>query len=166
MGSDNCVGALAASEAKPDHVVLSFGSMEELEISTRDWRMERLVSVWNKIPGVRPVSRFENRRVAIGRLWGAMQMLQEDAPARHQAETNKAQPEAERKCKRILDLLRAPEGATLAALMKATGWQAHSVRGFVSGKLQKRLGLQVDSFRRNGERVYALRAGPVEEQPQ
>jgi hypothetical protein len=40
--------------------------------------------------------------------------------------------------------------------MKATKWQAHSVRGFVSGKITKDLGLAVKSFRRGGERVYAL----------
>jgi hypothetical protein len=41
--------------------------------------------------------------------------------------------------------------------MKATGWQAHSVRGFLSGHLGKKLGLNVKSFQRNGERVYSVR---------
>jgi Protein of unknown function (DUF3489) len=41
--------------------------------------------------------------------------------------------------------------------MKATGWQAHSVRGFISGALGKKMGLTVDSARReDGERVYTL----------
>jgi hypothetical protein len=42
--------------------------------------------------------------------------------------------------------------------MAATGWQAHSVRGFISGQLIKKLGLRVRSFRRDGERVYAIKA--------
>ena len=42
--------------------------------------------------------------------------------------------------------------------MKATGWQAHSVRGFLSGQLRKKLGLCVKSFQRDGERVYAVRS--------
>ncbi len=40
--------------------------------------------------------------------------------------------------------------------MQATGWQAHSVRGFLSGKVSKQLGLPVTSFRREGERVYQV----------
>ena len=57
----------------------------------------------------------------------------------------------------ILALLRQPSGATLTALMLATQWQAHSVRGFISGQLGKRMGLRVKSFRRDGDRVYRLR---------
>jgi len=60
------------------------------------------------------------------------------------------------KSDQILALLQQPAGATLKALMAATGWQAHSVRGFISGKLVKKMGLQVKSFRREDDRVYAL----------
>jgi Protein of unknown function (DUF3489) len=42
--------------------------------------------------------------------------------------------------------------------MKATGWQAHSVRGIISGQLVKKMGLQVKSAMRDGERVYAIKA--------
>jgi hypothetical protein len=55
-------------------------------------------------------------------------------------------------------LLKRPEGATLKAIMAATGWQAHSVRGFLSGQLNKRMGLKVKSFKRDGERVYRVRS--------
>ena len=41
--------------------------------------------------------------------------------------------------------------------MRATGWQAHSVRGFISGQLGKRLGLRVHSIERDGERAITLR---------
>ena len=57
----------------------------------------------------------------------------------------------------VLGLLQRKGGATLAQIMKATGWQAHSVRGFISGALGKKMGLTVDSVRReDGERVYTL----------
>ena len=45
----------------------------------------------------------------------------------------------------LIDLLRRPGGATLADLVKATGWQPHSVRGAISGTLKKKLGLKVTS---------------------
>src|SRR3989304_1090470 len=57
----------------------------------------------------------------------------------------------------ILALLRQPNGATLKDLMAATGWQAHSVRGFISGAIVKKMGLKVESSKRaDGERAYAL----------
>ena len=60
------------------------------------------------------------------------------------------------KTDRILALLTQPSGATLKAIMTATGWQSHSVRGFISGQLVKKMGLRVKSYRRDGERVYAI----------
>jgi len=57
----------------------------------------------------------------------------------------------------VLDLMRRPKGATLAELMAATSWQAHSIRGFISGTLGKRLDLPVVSGKReDGARVYSL----------
>jgi Protein of unknown function (DUF3489) len=61
------------------------------------------------------------------------------------------------KAAKIIDLLKRPNGATLAEIMKATNWQAHSVRGFISGSLGKKLGFTVVSAKReNGERVYSI----------
>lgn len=61
------------------------------------------------------------------------------------------------KTAKILDLLRRPAGVTLKELMKATDWQAHSVRGFISGTVGKKMGTPVESSRRaDGERVYRL----------
>ena len=55
-------------------------------------------------------------------------------------------------------LLEKPDGASLAQIMEATGWQSHSVRGFISGSLIKKSGLKVDSFKReDGQRAYAIR---------
>jgi len=58
----------------------------------------------------------------------------------------------------VIALLRRAGGATLPDLMKATGWQAHSVRGFISGTLKKRMSLRVKSSKTAGaERIYQIR---------
>lgn len=58
---------------------------------------------------------------------------------------------------KILALLKRPGGASLQQLQKATGWQAHSVRGFLSGALKKTMGLHVDSvLQPDGVRSYIL----------
>ncbi len=59
----------------------------------------------------------------------------------------------------ILDLLKQKDGTTLKELMKATGWQAHSVRGFLSGMVGKKMGLTLTSTKgEDGERSYSVKA--------
>ena len=68
-----------------------------------------------------------------------------------------ATPGQASKSARVIALLEKPKGATLAELMKATGWQAHSVRGFLSGTLRKKMGLRIESAKRgDGERAYSI----------
>jgi hypothetical protein len=63
------------------------------------------------------------------------------------------------KTESVLDLLKRPNGATLQELMKTTSWQAHSVRGFLSGTVRKKLGLDVVSTKgEDGERSYSVKA--------
>lgn len=53
-------------------------------------------------------------------------------------------------------MLQSPAGPTLAAMMKATGWQQHSVRGFLAGVVRKHLKLKLGSKKVNGTRVYQI----------
>ncbi len=63
------------------------------------------------------------------------------------------------KTAKVLDLLKQPGGATAKELMKATGWQPHSVRGFLSGTVRKKMGLAVTSTKtEDGERTYSVKA--------
>ena len=65
------------------------------------------------------------------------------------------------KTAKALALLRRPKGVSVAELGKATGWQAHSVRGFMSGTLKKRKGLEIVSEKdEKGVRRYHIAASP------
>jgi hypothetical protein len=148
---DNNTVLLLDNTAESAELDMTFDSLEQLEALTAQWPLRRLVELWNNLPNVRPVSRFENRRVANRRIWRALtQPSSTTAPGkRRRARRSKTEL--------VLTMLRRPEGATLKALMKATRWQAHSVRGFLSAKVGKNLGLPLESAKRGGERVYTLR---------
>ena len=61
------------------------------------------------------------------------------------------------KAAKVLERLKRPDGATAKELMKATGWQPHSVRGFLSGTVSKKMGLPVVSTKsEDGERTYSV----------
>jgi hypothetical protein len=136
---------------------------------------------------LKPIKKFTDRKSAIARIWKAVQRLAPDAapqaatgtpkkvPAkksatkgrkRHTAQTGvkTAQSGAntarrDSKKAKVVEMLRRAKGATLGEIMKSTGWQAHTVRGFVSGMLTKRMGLTVESFRTDDkERAYRITA--------
>jgi hypothetical protein len=216
---------------------------------------QRLLEIWNSLPGVKPVTKFANRKAAAERIWKVIQKLKgpvatnpaprpdgdaiksdhapteslpdngamqaafaDQSPAPPQATSEPAagqpnlapepntqqdgtttaaesevvasvgaqvanvalsaakttkkatgtkktptaapQTKATRepsKSDAILKLLTGPGGASLKTLMNTTGWQAHSVRGFVSGTLGKKMGLTVISAKgETGERRYSI----------
>ena len=59
----------------------------------------------------------------------------------------------------VIEMLRRRQGASVAAIMKATGWQPHSVRGFLAGVVRKKLGLSLVSEKSGDERLYRILAG-------
>ena len=61
----------------------------------------------------------------------------------------------------VLGLLQASSGTTIEKITHATGWQAHSVRGFFAGVVRKKLGLTLLSEKIDGERVYRIVGGPT-----
>jgi len=58
----------------------------------------------------------------------------------------------------VLAMLREPSGMTIDAIVKATGWQQHSVRGFLAGVVKKKLGLKVVSTVEDDQRTYRILA--------
>jgi hypothetical protein len=153
-----------AETSEPALGLPRFASQEELEALATDWPGSRLVDIWNRFPGNTPVKKFTNRQTAIRRIWKALEantarptaarLVRPSKQGNPGAKTSAAATKAET----ILGLLRKPGGATLKALMEATGWQAHSVRGFISGQLAKKKRLKIKSVKRAGERVYSVRS--------
>lgn len=72
------------------------------------------------------------------------------------AQKPQASVTASSKQAKVLEMLHAPAGATIAAIMKATSWQQHSIRGFFAGVVRKRLNLDLTSDKVDGERCYRI----------
>ena len=79
------------------------------------------------------------------------------SPLANPPRPHKADPGS--KQSRIIAMLQSPAGATIAAMMKATAWQQHSVRGFLAGVVRKRLKLKLGSTKVDGNRVYHIASG-------
>ena len=79
--------------------------------------------------------------------------------ARSAPASSKSASRPDTKHNRIVALLRTPAGATIAAIMTATGWQQHSVRGFLAGVVRKKLGLNLISEQTEKGRVYRIKDG-------
>jgi hypothetical protein len=177
IDTDNTITAYFAGEAIPEGHA-RFSSEKELMKLAASWPSERLVEVWNSFAGVppfgdlKPVKKFTDRKTAVARIWKAVQALTpKQAPqaapaapkqtkaAKEATEGEAAKPAREGSKKAIvLELLRRPEGATLADIQAATSWQAHSVRGFLSGALGKKMGLAIESIKTpDGARSYRLK---------
>jgi hypothetical protein len=69
------------------------------------------------------------------------------------------QTRANSKQARVLALLRGPNGATIATVVRTTGWQPPTLRGFLAAVVRKKLGLRLESEKTDGERVYRIVAG-------
>jgi hypothetical protein len=81
------------------------------------------------------------------------------SPTPSATRAGKSSPAAKKESKagKVIRLLKRTEGASLKELMKATGWQAHSVRGYLSGTLRKKMALRVALVaRENGEGAYRV----------
>jgi hypothetical protein len=176
IDNDNNITAFAATEQVPEGCQ-RFATEKEFAKLSSDWPISRFVEVWNAFAGVvpfddlKPVKKFTDRKTAASRIWKAIQALtpspaQQAAPvapkkakAAKGATRDSGAPTAREGSKKaqVLELLRRPEGATLREIMDATGWQAHSVRGFISGGLGKKMGLAVESLKTpEGARAYRI----------
>ena len=169
IDTDNNITAFTAAAQVPEGQP-RFAAEQEIAKLSSDWPITRFVDVWNAFAGVvpfdtlKPVKKFTDRKTAVGRIWKAIQALT-PAPAPQAApvapeEARSSKPTTARdgsKKAQVLDLIKRPEGATLKDIMAVTGWQAHSVRGFISGSLTKKMGIKIESLKRpDGDRAYKV----------
>jgi hypothetical protein len=183
---ENNITAHAELPEKTAPDTQSFSSEKELAKLTAEWQMAVFAEVWNTFAGVapfddlKPVNKFTDRKSAVARIWKAVQRLAADVaptvapdapkakgstkkatPAKKaarakQGATEKKAPRDGGKKAKVIELMRRKQGVTLAEIMKLTGWQAHTVRGFVSiaGSKQE---LKIESFRNEDkERTYRI----------
>lgn len=176
IDTDNTITAYTSGDAIPaEHA--RFTTEKELVKLAANWPIDRMVEIWNSFAGappfgdLKPVKKFTDRKTAAARIWKAVQALT-PAPAPQAAPTapkkakqarakgdatgsNRAREGSKKAV--VLEMLRRPEGATLADIQAATGWQAHSVRGFLSGSLGKKMGLTIESLKTSeGARAYRV----------
>src|SRR5438270_7674470 len=172
IDNENNITAFAsAKEAKKQPRAERFSSVQELVRLAGKWPANRVVEIWNSLPGQTAVKKFTSRKTAVTRIWLAIQPLQANAGAQGprvapkkaasapQAAKKEKTPTARDGSKKadVLSLLRRAGGASLEDLMSATGWQAHSVRGYISGALGKKMGLAIESAKReDGARGHSI----------
>jgi hypothetical protein len=178
IDSENNIVAHAGTPASDDPLQL-FSTEEELAKFAAAWPGSRLVEVWNSFAGVtpfddlKPVKKFTSRQTAVARIWQAVARLSPDAappavPA--SAKSNESPAKAQRrgtapksarsapknKKAQVIAMMKRPKGVTLAEIMEATGWQKHTVRGFVS-ILSRKSGEKIESSKNSsGERSYRI----------
>jgi hypothetical protein len=132
-------------------------SRDEWEAIAGQWPLKRLLAIWNSLPGVAPVEKFTSRQIALERIWRAIEFPTQ-ARRNATAKVGKAKLHFRdgSKAAQAYALLCRPEGVTMCELQTLTGWQRHTVRGFLSASVRKQ-GSRVRSFQRAGERVYQVK---------
>ncbi len=181
IDSDNNITAHAGDLAITDPSA-AFFSKKELAKLIADWPISRLIDAWNSFAGVapfdelKPIKKFTYRKVAVARIWAAVQRLSAEAgnpaanvaPAKGKGKKSPANAPARVKAKKgttesstnkkaeVIAMMKRAKGATLAEIVEATGWQKHTVRGFVS-ILGSKGGQKIESSKNAaGERCYHI----------
>jgi hypothetical protein len=138
-----------------------------------DQTMAEIAAYYNGLPGVKPVKKFESRDVSVTRIWAIIggksadtaadtaKMARKPKAVGKKATSGRKQPKTSklRKASKVRDeavkLLSRAGGGSLPELVKKFGWQAHSVRGFIS-VLASKHGFKIESSKVDGVRTYRV----------
>jgi len=162
IDAGNTIAVSTSTERGSKSGAAQFTNEKQLAALAAHWPSGRLVEVWNNLPGVRRVAKFTDRQTGVSRIWRAIERLEPHVGAhaatggdktgsRGKAASPSEQPvvaRTETKAARVVALLKQPAGATLKAIMALTGWQSHSVRGFITAHVRKKMNYRVQSFKR------------------
>ena len=151
---DAPVAATAAVAANPATTETQLGAKQQLLAACQ--AAEHWLQAELDRPGeTRPDEILRVLRAAIERAEGQRKARETRQPG--QSRHSNRRPRESSKEAMLIEMLRRPEGATIAQIMAATGWQAHTCRGAFAGALKKKRGLTVTSEKRDrGERVYRI----------
>ncbi len=169
-----------------DRTAIHFDSQAAFARVSADWPLSRFVEIWNSISGHQQVSKFANRKKAVARIWAAIQPIAARAERSQPEEPKPAKPtkrakpakkakavkkkavkkaagkksgdndERRNKKAEVIAMMKRAKGATLAQIGETTGWQKHTIRGFVS-LLGSKGGEKIASSRSTkGERTYRI----------
>ena len=115
-------------------------------------RPDRIPFSRSDLPSVRPAGIFVRAVAAV-----RPREPHDAKPPQQSADAPKTnKPDARSKQARVIAMLQSPTGTTIAAIMKATGWQPHSVRRFLAGVVRQRLKLKLISKKVDGNRIYQI----------
>ena len=151
---DAPVAATSAVAANPATTETQLGAKQQLLAACQ--AAEHWLRAELDRPGeTRPDEILRVLRAAIERAEGQRKARETRQPG--QSRHSSRRPRESSKEAMLIEMLRRPEGATIAQIMAATGWQAHTCRGAFAGALKKKRGLTVTSEKRErGERVYRI----------
>src|ERR1700757_417219 len=145
IGNDGITLCRKAPAAVNDGEI-AVASNEELRAAPLSGK--RLLALWNALPDVEKRKKVGDRDALVDQLWTAIEALPD--PDQQSVTKPRSKQDA------VLAMLQRAEGATVDEVASAMGWQRHTVRGFFSGTLKKKLGLTLASAQEERGRVYRL----------
>jgi hypothetical protein len=130
----------AKSAVKPKEISMSKPAAKRRTAASPEDKKKAIPKSAAKTPATKPIKQKRER----------------GAPVRQARASTQQGSRPKSKQARVIAMLQAPGGATIEALTRVTGWQSHSIRGFLAGVVRKKLGLNLVSMAADRGRVYRI----------
>ena len=167
IDSKNRMQAECATEMTSKEPGRHFASEEEWTRIASELPLSRLLEIWNALPNITPARRFPSRQAAVRRIWKAVQRLQPRGKGTvrppnarttsHARQIGRNVDPGPSKKSQVIALLGRADGVSLEQIADLTGWQKHTIRGFLSGTLHKKMCLEITATKNaHGTRTYHI----------